>query len=185
MGRRSPVKPSPDWNDLLKNCDFEMTDEITDMLRIQQEAASKGEEAYYEPNFLAVLYPFLKNPSAQTAIPLLHVAPPFYSYFQGCSPGGNFYEMRWLLGKGGNFRPSSDYGSPDASEESGRQLRAAFQDSARPGAPAPTGWWLLPILGIAVSLILLGLNTTLGAICLALTSCFFGAGLIRAKRNRK
>ena len=64
----------------------------------EREAAEKGETAYYKPEFLKVLYPFLENPSVATAMPLLKVAPFLRSYFEECSPGGEFYEMRRLLG---------------------------------------------------------------------------------------
>jgi hypothetical protein len=90
-----------DWSDVLKDCDLVMTAaEIRDMLKMtEQEADAKGETAYYKPEFLEVLYPFIENPSAATAIPLLHVAPFLCSYFEKCSPGGDFYEMRRLLGE--------------------------------------------------------------------------------------
>ncbi len=65
----------------------------------EQEAAAKGETAYYKPEFLGVLYPFIENPSVATAVPLLQVAPFLRSYFEKCSPGGRFYEMRRLLGE--------------------------------------------------------------------------------------
>jgi hypothetical protein len=88
------------WNGVLKNCDFIMTaGELRDMLKMmQQEATAKGEEVYYKPEFLEVLYPFIEAPSASTAIRLLEVAPFLSSYFERCRPGGDFYEMKRFLG---------------------------------------------------------------------------------------
>jgi CheY-like chemotaxis protein len=346
----------PDWNDALRNCDFEMTArEIRDMLKMwKEEAGTRGEEPYYNPEFLAVLYPFLKTPSLDTAVPLLEVAPATYSVFEKCSPGGEFYEMNLSLNRGTGLKPDSKQGwgsecvpgskqapvrilvvdddeavreticamlepqgyectavagggealgllesgesfdllltdlvnSPmdgmtllerikqnfpdipvviatalnnvsvavtcarmgadeymthpvtrerllasvgralqrkeahtgmefkreptyeelsarlreleqgDASvqgeftSETGRpsstasELKAAFLDSARPDSPAPPGWWVLPGLGIVMSVFLLRFNTALGTICLVLTSSFFGVSWMRAKRNR-
>jgi hypothetical protein len=48
----------------------------------------------YRKEFLAVPYAFLERPNAETAIPLLRMAPPLYTYFEGCSPGGAFDVMR-------------------------------------------------------------------------------------------
>jgi len=89
------------WSDIPKGCDLLMTAaEITDMLKMtEREAAEKGETAYYKPDFLKALSPFLENPSLATAAPLLQVAPFLRSYFENCSPGGEFYEMRRLLGE--------------------------------------------------------------------------------------
>lgn len=91
--------PADDRGDLPKGCDFVMTAaEIRDSLKMmEQEGAAKGEAAYYKPEFLEVLYPFVERPSATTAIPLLEVAPFLRSYFEKCSPGGEFYEIRRLL----------------------------------------------------------------------------------------
>lgn len=211
-----------DWNDLLRNCDFKMTArEVRDMLKTwKEEAASSGQEPFYNPEFLAVLYPFLKTPSVDTAISLLEVAPATYSVFEGCSPGGNFYEMNHLL-KRDNTTPAGFEPEEASQSESKREptyeelmarlrelereansmgielssrtgqlsstsseLKAAFLDSARPDAPAPPGWWILPVIGIVGSLFLLKFNITLGTICLVLTSSFFGFCLLRAKRNR-
>jgi hypothetical protein len=101
---RSPVQPQPtqieDWNGVLKTCDFAMTaEELRNMLKTtQDQAAAKGEEAYFKSEFLEVLYPFLENPSASTATQLLEIAPFLRSYFEECSPGGDFYEMKRYLG---------------------------------------------------------------------------------------
>ncbi len=90
-----------EWNDALRNCDFMMTaDEIRDMLKIaEEEANAGGVKPYYKQEFLDVLYPFIEKPAAATAIPLLQVAPFLRTYFEKCSPGGDFYEMRRLLGE--------------------------------------------------------------------------------------
>jgi hypothetical protein len=89
-----------DWNGVLKTCDFAMTaDELRHMLKMTQEgAAAKGEEAYFKSEFLEVLYPFMENPSASTEIRLLEIAPFLLSYFERCSPGGDFYETKRFLG---------------------------------------------------------------------------------------
>jgi hypothetical protein len=193
--------------------------EVRDVLKMwEKEAASTGEAPYYNPEFLAVLYPFLETPSLDTAISLLEVAPATYSVFEKCSQGGIFYEMNHLLKYNTtvkpDFEPEEDSESEskreleelrarlreselgDASVQgeftsgTGRpsstasELKAAFLDSARPHSPAPPGWWVLPVLGIVASLFLLGFNTAIGAICLVLTSSFFGVCLMRAKRNR-
>lgn len=63
-------------------------------------------------------------------------------------------------------------------------LKAAFQDSARPEAPAPPGWWVLPVLGIVGSLFLLKVNFALGIVCFALACSFFGFCLHKARKNR-
>lgn len=91
----------PDWSDVLRNCDLIMTaDEIRDMLKMaEDEASARGEKPYYKQEFLDVLYPFIDKPSVATAIPLPQAAPPLRSYFEKCSPGGDFYEVRRLLGE--------------------------------------------------------------------------------------
>jgi len=63
----------------------------------KEEAASRGEEPYYNPEFLAVLYPSLKTPSLDTAISLLEAAPATYSVVEKCSPSGDSYEMNHFL----------------------------------------------------------------------------------------
>jgi hypothetical protein len=82
------------------HCDFAMVaDELRGMLRMtEHEAATKGEEVYYKPEFLEALYPFIEAPSTSTATRLLEVAPFLRSYFEKCSPGGEFYEMKRFLG---------------------------------------------------------------------------------------
>jgi hypothetical protein len=86
-------------SDLPRDCDFIMTAiEIREGLRtMEQDAAARGEAAYYKPEFLKALYPFIEKPSSGTAIPLLQVAPFLRSYFDKCSPGGEIYEMRRFL----------------------------------------------------------------------------------------
>jgi hypothetical protein len=88
-----------EWGGLPKDRDFIMTAaEIRDMLKMMKdEAAAKGEAPYYKREFLDALYPFIENPSPATATPLLKVAPFLRAYFEKCSPGGEFYEMRRLL----------------------------------------------------------------------------------------
>jgi hypothetical protein len=61
----------------------------------EEDASARGEKPYYKQEFLDVLYPFIEKP----AIPLLQAAPPLRSYFEKCSPGGDFYEVRRLLGE--------------------------------------------------------------------------------------
>ncbi|MGD0469678.1 MAG: hypothetical protein ABSA54_14965 [Terriglobales bacterium] len=91
--------PRQEWGDVPKDCDLVMTaNQIRDMLRMtEQEAAAKGEAAYYKKEFLEVLHPFVESPSLATATPLLQVAPFLRPYFEKCSPGGEFYEMRRFL----------------------------------------------------------------------------------------
>ena len=86
-------------DEVLKNCDFTMAaDEIRDMLKMTEEAGvARGEQTYYKPELLEALYPFIESPSLATAIQLLEVAPFLWPYFEKCSPGGDFYEMRRLL----------------------------------------------------------------------------------------
>lgn len=62
-------------------------------------------------------------------------------------------------------------------------LTEVFRESARPNAPAPSGWWVLPVLGIVVGLFLLSVSSAAGAICLGVASALLGAGMIRARRN--
>jgi CheY-like chemotaxis protein len=216
------MKRSLDWDDLLRNCDFEMTAcEVRSMLKMwEKEATATGEKPHYNPEFLAVLYPFLENPSFDTAVSLLEVAPSTYSLFERCSQGGQFYEMNHFLKQEitpqGNAVPEKE---PERESEheptleelrarlreleleealvqrevtsetarrssTGSELKAAFLEAARPDAPAPPGWWVLPVLGIVMSLFVLGFNTAMGAVCLILTSSFFGVCWIRARRNR-
>jgi hypothetical protein len=84
----------------LECCDFEsVADEIKDMLRMNEnEAAARGEEAYYDPKFLAALYPFLETPSRETAGPLLQLAPMLSKYFPAYKPGGTFHDYKKVLG---------------------------------------------------------------------------------------
>lgn len=91
---------------LPEGCDFAMVaEEIREMLRMMNtEAASQGGNAYYKPEFLSVLNSFLKQPSSETAQPLLNLAPSMYTYFENCSPGGSFYETRAFLGSAPNAR---------------------------------------------------------------------------------
>lgn len=90
-----------DWSDVLRDCDLIMTAaEVKDGLKMmQEEGAVKGETPYYKQEFLEVLYPFMENPSVATAVPLLEAAPFLRAYFEKCSPGGEFYETRRLLGE--------------------------------------------------------------------------------------
>lgn len=203
-----------DWNDLLRNCDFDLTArEVRHMLKKwKEEAASRGEEPYYSPEFLEALYPFLETPSLDTAKSLLEVAPRTYPLFEKCSQDGEFYAMNQFLNRGsheskadtrseprneGSYQElaaqlqhlereaaSTKIELPRTSRPTGRELRAAFADSTRPNAPAPPGWWVLPLLGVVMSLFVLGFNTVLGAVCLISTSSFFGACLMRTRRNR-
>jgi len=85
-----------DWARLLSECDFRLAaDEIRDMLSAsEREAASEDGHYVYKKELLEAIYAFLATPNLQTAIPLLTVAPPLYSYFESSSPGGNFYSMR-------------------------------------------------------------------------------------------
>jgi hypothetical protein len=100
--RDTPVTPSKDWQTLLDGCDFDMASlEIRDMLDInQREAASRGEEVIVRNDLGNALQRFLGFPSMETAIPLLAVAPSLFSYFEGCKPGGHFYEMNVLRDTG-------------------------------------------------------------------------------------
>jgi hypothetical protein len=63
-------------------------------------------------------------------------------------------------------------------------LTEAFRESARPDAPAPTGWWFWPVFGIVAGLFLLEVSSAAGAICLVVMGVLLGAGMIRARRNR-
>lgn len=94
------MRAGEERGDTLKNCDYKMAAiEIKDMLKMMEhEATDKGEEIYYNPELLEVLYPFVEKPSASTAIRLLEVAPFLRLYFEKCSPGADFYEMKRLLG---------------------------------------------------------------------------------------
>jgi len=99
LASTEPNIPEQEWADVPKDCDLAMTAiEIKDMLKMaEQEAAVKGKAAYYKPELLEVLYPFIENPSLTTATALLQIAPSLRSYFEECSPGGEFYEMRRFL----------------------------------------------------------------------------------------
>jgi len=89
------------WSDVLRDCDLIMTAaEIKDGLKMmEEEGAVRGETPCYKQEFLEVLYPFIENPSFATAAPLLQAAPFLRLYFERCSPGGEFYEVRRLLGE--------------------------------------------------------------------------------------
>jgi len=101
---RAPVQHQPtqeeDWTGVLKACDFALiADELRNMLRMtREEAAARGEEAYFKPEFLDVLHPFMENPSASTAIRLLEIAPFLLPYLERCSPGGDSYDLKRFLG---------------------------------------------------------------------------------------
>lgn len=90
---------SQPWDILLRNCEFDQAaEDIRNALRLMdEEAGSKGGQAYYKEEFVAVLKAFLLVPSIETAIPLLEVAPFLFATFDRCSPGGAAYEMRHLL----------------------------------------------------------------------------------------
>ncbi len=90
------MEQAEDWPRLLGNCDFKLAaEEIRQMLHLgEQEAASEDGYYAYKKEFLTVLYAFLEEPDAETAIALLKVAPPLYTYFEGCRPGVTFYMMK-------------------------------------------------------------------------------------------
>jgi hypothetical protein len=258
-----------------------VADEIRDTFEIDEKTgALRGQEALA---FLTAREEFLENPSTETAIPLLEVAPSFRSYFEGCKPGGPFYEAGRLLHTGEEAQspvppgtePTYDelldrlvglsreepnppaevaqflsrhgwkQGEPPSHQalhakrwcdpfatqrwfvwqsafgiqrERNRRgissspatrepllrsgmpprianrlqkmsesssLTEAFRESARPDAPPPTRWWVLPVLGIIVGALLLGVSIFAGAICLCVMSALLGAGMIRTRRNRE
>jgi len=94
------MEQAENWSGLLDGCDFKLAaDEIRDSLKLLEQTGSEEGQYVYKKEFLAVLYAFLERPDAETATALLKVAPPLYTYFEGCSPGGTFYVMRrWREG---------------------------------------------------------------------------------------
>jgi len=92
----------------LRGCDFHLAaDAIKESLRLcELEAKADGKEAYYDPKFLAVLYPFMDAPSEETALPLLRGAPYLEKCFKLCSPGGELYQSKQLLHS--NVVPSAE-----------------------------------------------------------------------------
>jgi hypothetical protein len=86
-------------NFCVDRCDFVMAAEtVRESLRLADlEAKSEGKTAYYRPDFLDALYPFLEAPSEQTSKRLLKAAPHLYSCFRSCSPGGDLCESKRLL----------------------------------------------------------------------------------------
>jgi hypothetical protein len=92
---RTGMEQAENWSRLLDGCDFKLAaDEIKQALKLMEQTASEDGHYVYKKEFLAVLYAFLETPNAETAISLLKVAPPLYTYFEGCSPGGTFCVMR-------------------------------------------------------------------------------------------
>lgn len=88
------MNPSKDWKTLLDGCDFDMVaNEISTFVIDEKTGALTGQVAL---DFLAARDDFLKSPSTDTAIPLLEVAPSFYSYFEKHKLGGDIHEKRGL-----------------------------------------------------------------------------------------
>lgn len=172
----------------LEHCDFNsVANELREMLRLAEaEAKANGEETYYDPKFLAALYPFLENPSRETAGPLLKCAPETRHYFEAYSPGGQFAAYQEILGDLANHSHSAGSGDPSEGKSPLRsELRAALQNSLRTDAKAPKVWWLIPVMGIVVGLGLLRINSPLGITCLAIMIGLLIIGYARAHRNRK
>ena len=133
------------WEELLGNCDFVMAaEEIRDALWIQKrKAESQGEDAFYTKEWLDVLYPFLTKPSLANAIPLLELTPSLYTYFESCSPGGDFYELRRLYREvsGKAMKPNYIL-DPEAGKKNNDPVQHHYSERLRSVVPPPARLWL-------------------------------------------
>ena len=79
---------------LLSKCDLKMVrDEIVLLhQRLNAEAEKQGGSQYFKNEYVVAWYAFRDKPNLDTARIFLKTAPPVLTYFEGCSPGGNFYE---------------------------------------------------------------------------------------------
>jgi hypothetical protein len=79
-----------DWRSLLDQCDLPLAATlIREMLaKSEAEAKAQGGSYYWQPQIYGALEAFIANPSRDTAIVLMDVTPLFWSYFDGCLPGG-------------------------------------------------------------------------------------------------
>ena len=82
------------WQPVMHDCDFILVrKEISDAFELwQREAATQGGTYYMHPDLAKAWTAFAANPCAETAAALLEVSPELASYFDGCRPGGVYYE---------------------------------------------------------------------------------------------
>jgi hypothetical protein len=87
----TPISPE-EWRERLQGCQFwRASNLIREMLGTQsREAKQRGDVMYVTPSFLSAVETFIGAPSSETAVPLLTISPPLWSYFEGCLPGGLF-----------------------------------------------------------------------------------------------
>jgi hypothetical protein len=81
------------WARVTKDCDFNLAKrEIATFFEIlKSDAARNGGQYFIEPEFANAWRSFSDQPNAETAANLLEIAPMLTRYFEGCRPGGNFY----------------------------------------------------------------------------------------------
>jgi alpha-aminoadipate carrier protein LysW len=60
----------------------------------------------------------------------------------------------------------------------------AFNESAQPDAVAPKGWWVLPVLGLLLGLLVMLWSVTVGLLIVGFMLILLVAGAYRARRNR-
>jgi hypothetical protein len=87
------------WTEILAKSDLNMArEEIIGFHQLaQREAEREGADAYFDQAYIRAWEGFRDSPTVENAAALLNVAPMLAQYFEGCSPGGQFYEINKLL----------------------------------------------------------------------------------------
>jgi len=89
------------WAAVTNGCDFNLAKrEIAHCFAIMKdEGEHQGKQYYIREDLAQAWQAFVDKPVATTAAELLEVAPTLVPYFEGCRPGGNFYEYERLQQK--------------------------------------------------------------------------------------